>query len=124
MGDMPQLRSPKTMTPAALEANRRNAQKAGRPSGPTHEAMLLRKRAAKYGQEALDYFVVVMRNKKEPTIVRMNAANHILDRGYGKPGIPETGVGLSMHVTVITGVPRAESKLMDKVIENEQVQRP
>jgi hypothetical protein len=58
----------------------------GRPKGAKNKLTLeLADIAQEYTLEALNVLVEVMRNKKTTPKVRIVAAAHILDRGWGKP---------------------------------------
>lgn len=40
--------------------------------------------AQRYGEDAIDTLVEIMKSKEAPPAARVNAAKEILDRGYGK----------------------------------------
>ena len=68
---------------------------AGRPKGsraltllaPTGERMAFYEAARQYDKEALRLIASVMMDAKQPTSLRLAAANDLLDRAYGRPPI-------------------------------------
>jgi hypothetical protein len=68
---------------------------AGRPRGsraltllaPTGERMAFYEAARQYGEEALQVIVSVLRDAKQPTSLRLAAANDLLNRAYGRPPV-------------------------------------
>lgn len=61
---------------------------AGRPAGAKNKITLaLAETAQGYTAEALETIVSIMRSKNVKPAVRLAAAVHILDRGYGKPDL-------------------------------------
>lgn len=59
---------------------------AGRKPGQVSEAKkALSESAAEHGERALNVLLEVMDDQEQPGNARINAANAILDRGYGKP---------------------------------------
>ena len=68
---------------------------AGRPKGsraltllaPTGERMAFYEAARLYDKEALRVIASVMMDAKQPTSLRLAAANDLLDRAYGRPPV-------------------------------------
>jgi len=59
---------------------------AGRkPAAATPHKIALRDKAQEYGSIALAALVQIAKDKDAPPAARVQAANSILDRGYGKP---------------------------------------
>ena len=59
---------------------------AGRKPGAVSKAKrALAEKAKDHADDALETLVKIMKDEKESGSVRVNAANAILDRGYGKP---------------------------------------
>jgi phage gp46-like protein len=82
--------------------------KGGRPKGSINKATAeLKALAQEYSEEALDAIVDVLRNGDSHS-VKLQAAQILLDRGFGKPtqmvATDEEAGGFS--VQVVTGVPR------------------
>ena len=63
---------------------------AGRPRGKVSAAKLLVAEAAReHAEDALSVLVAIAKDPEAPASARVSAANHILDRGYGKPVAPQ-----------------------------------
>ena len=72
------------MTESDTHASR-NPKGAGRRPGSVSAATLaIRQLASEHGQSALDALVEVMTDHNNPPASRVQAANALLDRGYGK----------------------------------------
>ena len=56
----------------------------GQPSNPRSLAQLIRDQSLQ-GQELIDYLLPVIRNEALAHNLRLQAANMLLDRGFGKP---------------------------------------
>jgi hypothetical protein len=68
---------------------------AGRPKGsraltllaPTGERMSFYEAARQYDREALRVIASVFMDEKQPAVLRLAAANDLLDRAYGRPAV-------------------------------------
>jgi len=61
-----------------------SGRKKGTPNKSTFE---LKQAAAKYGNEALNKLMEIMRDPETPSNVAVSACKEVLDRGFGKPAI-------------------------------------
>jgi hypothetical protein len=57
----------------------------GNPGGRPKLLKDVRDLAREYTQEAIETFVLIMRNHKAPSATRLAAASALLDRAWGKP---------------------------------------
>ena len=104
------LNNRKTMTPAAMEANRANAKLGGRPKGYGHlQRQHIVDLARKTGPECIATLTFEMRHCDNPA-VRVACARELLDRGFGKPShkLESTSGAMLNMLQVITGVPDPE----------------
>ncbi|MDP1664489.1 MAG: hypothetical protein Q8L79_05110 [Methylobacter sp.] len=63
-------------------------QGAGRKKGTKNKVTVdLKNKAAEYTEEAIQVFVEIMRDSEAPAATRLQAADKILDRGYGRPAV-------------------------------------
>ncbi len=102
-----------------MTANRLNAQKAGRPKGPRHEAAALTRRFLKHCPEAIDTLLWNMKHSDNPAI-QVACAREILDRGLGRPvrSIDRQAGQILDQLIVVSGVPRPQlEEAVEEVVE-------
>lgn len=102
----------KPMTQQAIEANRLNGKKGGRPKLPAWaKGRAINTKALKYCPEAIEILVHEMRHCDNPA-VRVACARELLDRGVGKPShsqVYDQHAGQMLNqIMVITGVPEPD----------------
>jgi hypothetical protein len=83
---------PKPRTTKVAKVSNRGSKpgerRGGRQKGTLNKATRTVKEAAQeYTDEALKTLVAVMNDEAAPPAARVSAANGVLDRGHGKPGI-------------------------------------
>ena len=86
---------------------RRGGRKKGVPNKATAE---IKSFAQKYGEEAINGLVKIMRSS-ESDQAKVSAAREILDRAYGKASQPLSGDAenpVQQIIEIVTGVPRSE----------------
>lgn len=102
----------KPMSAAAIEANRINGRKGGRPKmAYWSKNKVITAKAFRYCSEAIEVLVHEMRHSDNPTI-RVQCCRELLDRGVGRSTnhmeSNHTGGALLNQLVVYTGVPEPE----------------
>ncbi len=67
------------------EATRWKPGQSGNPGGRPKEIAEVRRLAREYTAEAIETLAEIMADEKAPESSRIEAANSLLDRGYGRP---------------------------------------
>ena len=104
------------MSPEAVEANRINGRKGGRPPRSFWpESKKITLQALKYCPEAIQVFVHEMRHCENPS-VRLQAARELLDRGLGKAThrVEAASGQLLNQLIVYTGVPEPDREPLEE----------
>lgn len=118
---MVRLYTSKRMTEAATQANRLNGLRGGRPRKATNlDRAVITQKCLDACPEAVETVIWEMKHSDNP-MIRLHAAQTILDRGMGRPGHGnDRAAGQIMDMlTVITGVPRPEPEQIEPPIEIE-----
>ncbi len=82
---------------------------AANPGGRPKGIFALAKECQKYGMEAVEFVVAVMRNPEVETRDRLRAASELLDRGFGKAKVS----------TEVTGIEGGPVKLLVEVVRKD-----
>ena len=74
----------------------------------------VRAAAREYGQDALDVLVEIMKDPKATKQARINAAQVVLDRGFGRPLPPQESPSAAYDLTRLSDT---ELEILDRILE-------